>query len=179
VTGSSTGGAGRVALAAGPGGRLTVAWFDFGQNKIHVVRTNTAATQFGGVRTVSPPPQTVIFNGLQVEASSGRQDLIANATSTKPPNPVQFWQTQVLANLKLTVKPASFSHRRATSVTFTVTDAGDPVPSAHVSCIGKSGMTNAKGQIKITFPRGTATGKHTCSASKANYGPGTATLTVT
>jgi hypothetical protein len=56
VPGSATGNAGRVALDAGPGGRLTIAWFDFGKNQIHVIRTNTAATRFGVLRTIKALP---------------------------------------------------------------------------------------------------------------------------
>jgi hypothetical protein len=179
VPGSGTGNAGRVALAAGPGGRLTVAWFDFGQNKIHVIRTNTAATKFGAAHTVKAPPKTILFNGLAVDASSGRQDIVANVTLTTPPNPVVFFHTQVLASLKLSAKPGSFSHRSAVTVTFTVTDVGNPVAGARVSCIGKSGTTNAQGQVKLTFGRGTSSGGHSCKATKGSYAPGKTTLKVT
>jgi len=64
-------------------------------------------------------------------------------------------------------------------VTFTVKDAGQPVSGAHVSCIGKSPTTNSSGIAKITFPKGTATGKHVCSANDSNYKPGKTTITVT
>jgi hypothetical protein len=178
VPGSGTGSAGWVALAVGPGGRLTVAWFDFGQNKIHVIRTNTKATKFGGARTVKQPPKTILFNGLQVEGTSGRQDVIANVTRTTAGNPVEFWHTQVFAGLKLTSKPSSFSHNAAATVTFTVTDAGDPVSAVHVSCIGRSGITNSHGQVKLTFARGTSAGRHTCTATSASYAAGKTTINV-
>jgi hypothetical protein len=178
VPGSGTGSAGRVALAAGPGGRLSVAWFDFGQNKIHVIRTNARATRFGVGHTVSQPPKTILFNDLQVEGTSGRQDIIANVTLSTAGNPATFWQTQVLAGLKLAAKPGSFSRNASATVTFTVTDAGDPVAAAHVSCIGKSGTTNSRGQVRLTFARRTSAGRHTCTATRASYAPGKTTISV-
>jgi hypothetical protein len=178
VPGSGTGNAGRVALAAGPSGRLTVAWFDFGKNQIHVIRTNTEATRFGVLRTVKAPPKTIVFSGLQVEASSGRQDVIANTTLTTPPNPVVFWHTQVLPGLRLTASPRTFSHRSAATITFTVTDAGQPVATARVSCLGKKGTTSGKGRVRLSFPRGEATGKHVCTATKSAYAAGKVTIRV-
>jgi hypothetical protein len=48
-----------------------------------------------------------------------------------------------------------------------------------VSCIGKTDTTNSNGQAQLTFPNGTAEGKHVCSANDADYNPGKVTLTVT
>ena len=95
---SGTGNAGRVALAAAPGGRLWVSWYDFGANRIHAVRTNPAASGFGPVHTVKPPPGTFIFNRLQAEGSSqGRLDIIVNVLLSKAPNPIELWHTQIAA----------------------------------------------------------------------------------
>jgi len=143
-----------------------------------VVRTNTAATRFGVLRTVKAPPKTIVFSGLQVEASSGRQDIIANTTLTTPPNPVLFWHTQVLPGLRLAASPRTFSHHSAAAVTFTVTDAGQPVASARVSCLGKKGTTSSKGRVRLSFPAGEAAGKHVCTATKRTYAAGKVTIRV-
>jgi len=50
-------------------------------------------------------------------------------------------------------------------VTFTVTDAGDPVSGARVKTGGLVGRTNSKGQVKLALRRGTAT------ATKTGYEP--------
>lgn len=95
VPGSKTGGAGRVTLSAGPKGRLWVAWFDFGKNVIHAVRTTPAGTAFGPVRTAKAPPKTFIFDTLKAEGSLARLDVAANILSTAAGNPIQIWQTQI------------------------------------------------------------------------------------
>jgi hypothetical protein len=178
VPGSGTGNAVRVALAAGPRGRLTVAWFDTGTSKIHVVRTNKAATRFGVPRTIPAPPKFILFNGLQVDGSSGRQDIIANVTLTTPPNPVEFWHTQVLIGLRLTARPARFRHGSGAKVTFTVTDAHDAVAGAHVSCLGKSGTTGSSGKVTLKFGRGLRAGSHVCTATRPGYAAGRTTIRI-
>jgi hypothetical protein len=179
VPGSATGNGRLVALAAGPGGRLWVAWYDVVANVIHAVRTNAAGSAFGTLRTIKPPPATFIFNGLQGEGSKGPLDVVVNVLLNQPGNPIEFWHTQILPALKMTAKPASFSHTSATTVTFTVTDAGDGVAGATVSCLGKSGTTNGSGQVKLTFGKGTQTGKHTCTATMKGYLTAKTAITVT
>src|SRR5258708_38248255 len=92
---SGTGHAGRVAIGAAPGGRMWVAWYDFGSNAIHTVRTGTSGSGFGAVATVSKPGPAFIFNGLQGEGSAGPLDLIANITVLKPASHQELWRTQV------------------------------------------------------------------------------------
>ncbi|MFL5796363.1 MAG: hypothetical protein ACJ77A_00310 [Actinomycetota bacterium] len=179
VPDTGTGNARHVALAAGPGGRVTVLWYDTGQNRIHAIGTNTAATGFGLDRVVKPPPNTSELHSLQAEGTSGRLDVVVDVLLSTTGFPITLWSTQILAGLKLTASPTSFSHTAAHTVTFTVKDAGQAVSGAHVACIGKSATTNSNGVASITFPKGTATGKHVCTATKANYNPGKVTITVT
>ena len=136
-------------------------------------------TGWGVNRTVKPPPNTLTFSGLQAEGSSGRLDLIVNAQLTTSGNPITFWHTQILPGLTLTANPIKFSHTGAHTVTFTVKDAGQPVSGVKVSCLGKTGNTNSSGQVKLTFPNGTAKGKHVATASSSDYNPGKVTITVT
>jgi hypothetical protein len=179
VPGTSSGTITRVALADGLAGRISVVTMDPTKETINAVRTNTNASAFGPVRTIKLPKGQIQFNTLEAEGTFGRLDVVVNLTQSASPNPIFLWHTQILAGLTLTANPTKFSHIGQHTVTFTVKDAGQPVQGAKVSCIGKSGMTNSSGQVHLTFPNGTAKGKHVCSANDANYNPGKATLTVT
>lgn len=129
-----------------------------------------------GRRSLSP---TASPTGLQSEGSSGRLDLVVNVLITTHPNPVEFWHTQVLAGLSLTARPGRFSHRVATTVTFTVTEAGDPVPGSRVSCLGKHATADGQGRAKLRFGAGTHLGTHVCSATMTGYNTGKTTIRVT
>ena len=95
VPGSATGHASHVAIAAGTGGHLSIGWYDAGVNKIRLVRTNSAATGFGTVRTISGPPKIIVFDGLQLEASQGPLDVIALVVQDKSKATPEFWDTQL------------------------------------------------------------------------------------
>jgi len=179
VPGSRTKQAGKVALAAAPRGRLWVSWYDFGANTVHVDRTNRAATRFGVQRSVKQPPLTFDFNGLQTEGSSGRLDVVVNILLNEKNIPIEFWHTQILAGLSMTARPGRFSHRVTTTVTFTVTDAGDPVPRSRVSCLGKHATTNSQGRVRLKFRAGTHVGRHVCTATMTGYNTGKTTIRVT
>ena len=178
VPGSASQHATRVAIAAAPGGHLWVLWYDTSQNKIHVVRTNAAATTFGAVRTLAAPPSTAELDGLQAEGSQGPLDVMALVLQNTSGSTPSYWDTQILPQLTLTGSPSTVSHNQATTVTFTATDAGDPVAGATVSFLGKTATTNSKGVAQIMVPKGTATGKHTATVTKTDYTSATFTVTV-
>jgi hypothetical protein len=94
VPGSATGHASHVAIAAERGGHLSIAWYDSAMNKIRLVTTNSAATGFGTVRTISAPPATIAFDGLQLEGSQGPLDVIALTLQNKT-NVTAFWATEL------------------------------------------------------------------------------------
>ena len=94
VPGSATGHASHVAIAAGPGGHLSVGWYDSQANKIKFVTTNSAATGFGTVRTISAPPSTAEFDGLQLEGSKGALDVVALTFQLKG-SVTAYWATEV------------------------------------------------------------------------------------
>jgi len=179
VPGTSSGTITRVALADGLAGRISVVTMDPTKETVNAVRTNTNATSFGPVRTIKLPPGQINFNTLEAEGTFGRLDVLANLTTSASPNPIFVWHTQILAGLTLTASPTKFSHVGSHTVTFTVKDAGQPLQGAKVTCIGKSGTTTSSGQVKLTYPNGTAQGKHVCTASHTDYNPGKTTLTVT
>jgi hypothetical protein len=185
VPGSENTGDARVALAATPQGRLAVAWFNApnGDNTkavIHAVRTNMTGTAFGAVQKIKPPPHTVALTDIQVQASSGRLDVVVNVErQTGTTYPQELWHTQILPGLTLAAAPTTFSHKSATTVTFTVTDAGEGLAGANVSCLSKTGVTGSTGQVKLHFPKGTPSGRHVCSAGASGYHGGKVTIKVT
>jgi hypothetical protein len=168
-----------VAIAASPGGHLWMLWYDAGLNKIRVVRTNAAVTRFSPVRSVAAPPNSGQIDSLQAEGSRGPVDVVALGMQNTSGFPLAYWDTQVLAKLRLTGSPAKVSHTRRTTVTFKVTDVGNPVSGAKVSFLGKTVKTDSKGIAKITVPKGTRTGKHKATARKAGYISATFTVKVT
>ncbi len=169
----------RVALAAGPQGRLSVIWYDSTKNVIHAVRTNTSATAFGSIRTIKVPAHTFGFNSIQAEGSSGRLDVVIVDQLSTTGLPISLYHTQILAGLSLSAKPGKFSHKKGKKVKFTVTDAGQLVSGANVKCLGKKGTTSTAGTVKLAFHKGAAKGKHICTASKAGYSSGKTTIKVT
>jgi hypothetical protein len=177
VPGSHNVAGARVALAAGPGGRLSVIWYDAAKNMIHAVRTNTAGTSFGVLRSIKPPKHTSAVTTLQSQGSSGRLDVVVADELTT--GPVQLLHTQILAGLSLTAKPSKFSHKKTKKVVFAASDAGQAVPAAKVSCLGKHGKSNAAGRVTLSFHKGEPKGKHVCTVSKAGYNAGKATVKVT
>lgn len=179
VPGSRNSRSTRVALAAGPQGRVSVIWYDSTKNLIHAVRTNTSATSFGVVRTIKAPAKTFGFNSIQAQGSSGRLDVVIVDQLGTSGFPIGVFHTQILAGLTLTASPHKFSHKKATSVTFTVKDAGQAVAGAKVSCLGKHGTTAATGKVKLAFHKGAAKGKHVCTATKSGYNGGKTTIKVT
>jgi hypothetical protein len=179
VPGSADGHAMHVAIAAAPAGHLWVMWYDTGLNKIKLVRTNAAVTRFGAVQTLPVPPLVDQFDALQAEGSQGPLDMIALVVQNVSGSTPAYWATEVLPKLGLTGSPSSVSHTVSTTVTFTVTDVGDPVAGATVTFLGKTATTSSAGIAKITVPKGTPTGNHTATASKGGYRSATFTIKVT
>jgi hypothetical protein len=73
--------------------------------------------------------------------------------------------TRILPGLTLTAK------KKSGKVTFTVTDAGDPVKGATVKAGGKSDKTDAKGRAVLTLK-----GKPAAQATATGYTPATLKL---
>jgi hypothetical protein len=169
----------RVALAAAPGGRLAIAWYNEAKNVIHTVRTNTATTSFGVVRTIKTPAGTIDFTDIQAQDSTGRLDIVVTEQLNTTNFPIDLFHTQILPGLALHANPTSFSHKKAATVTFTATDAGQPVAGAKVSCLAKHGSTTTVGEVKLNFSKGAPVGKHACTASKPGYAAGETTIKVT
>ncbi|HUF00793.1 MAG TPA: hypothetical protein VMN35_00070 [Gaiellaceae bacterium] len=153
-----------VHLSAGPEGRLWVAWHDGRTKRIHAARTNKAATRVGPLLTVAPPKGTSSMWKLTGEGSLGALDLLVSATTGSS---LATWHTQVVPPLSLRATKSQ------TQVTFSVTDAGDPVSGAKVSYGGKTVSTNAAGKATTTITPGKVTAKGT----KPGYQPVSASVT--
>ena len=167
VPGSTTQHAAHVAIAAAPGGHLWVLWYDTSQNKIHVIRSNAAATRFGPGQTIAAPPSTSELDGLQAEGSKGPVDVVALVLQTTAGSTPSYWDIQLLPKLTLTGSPATVAPGKV--VTFIVTDVGDPVAGATVTFLGKKATTNSSGVATITVPTGTAAGSYSASAAETGY----------
>jgi len=168
-----------VTIAAGAKGRIVVGWYDQTKGVVKVVRTNTYATAWGVVRSIKPPvpvSQLAFFNGLFLEASSGRIDVVANVQRSST---TALYHTQVLAGLKLKASPTKISHTHSTVITFTVSDAGEAVANATVSFLGHKAHTNSHGIAKITVAKGQKPGTKTATASKSLYYKATVSVKVT
>jgi hypothetical protein len=150
-----------ISLAADPSGRL---WLTYVQgDKIKVVHTNKAATAMGAVGSWGAPKGKSDLWKTASSASDGLLDVVATAAGAD--EKVNVWHTQALRTLSIKASPAK--PRRGQGVTFTVTDAGDPVAGVQVKFGGRSASTNGSGKATITA---SSSGKAT--AKKANYNDG-------
>lgn len=170
------------AIAAGPDGRLWVAWSQNDANGVPVIfarRSNEAGTRFGGVARARAPRGLGDCNSLfslTTAAQDDVLDVVANFTDGCSGGKVAFWHTQLRPGLTLTARPQTFT-RKAT-VEFTVTDAGDPVEGARVTAGGKSATTDADGEASITLGPYSSARRLTAKATRAGYGAATTTLRV-
>ena len=169
-------GARSVALASGPGGRLWVSWYNSSTNRLFTVRTNKADTRFGPVESYSIPVfdiQNFSIGG----GNPGRLDVVLCATANNLK--LEILTTQSLTALALSPGQKTIDNATANSVTFKVTDAGDPVAGALVSLAGHVAKTGASGAATIKFPKGAKPGKYTVTATATNYFSAGATLDIT
>lgn len=134
-----------VNIAAAPNGRLWVMWHEGGSRELFATRTNKAATRFGSVVKLEPPAGASSVWKLKGEGSSGPLDVLA-AVSTG--SSLAAWHTQVRPPLSVGAT------KSAAGVTFSVTDAGDPVAGAKVVYAGKAQTTNTKGQAIAPLAKG-------------------------
>lgn len=159
-----------VSLSADPSGRL---WLTFAQgDRIKVVHTNKAATAFGAMGTWGAPRGTVDLWKTATAATDGTLDIVATASDKT--EKVNVWHTQAVRTLSIKGSPNPV--RRGADVTFTVTDAGDPVSGVSVKFGGRTATTNGAGKATIVAPG--SRGKAGASAKKAGFNEGKAVLRV-
>ena len=150
----------QVTLAADGKGRVWAVWSDgtFGEPRVLAARSNPEGTRFGapvdagavrGAHSTYSVDASATSSGLDILALFGTGNTSGGATYVK----------RIRPGLKLEAR------RRFAAVTFTVTDAGDPVRGATVRLAGRSGRTNAKGRVTLPFKRARA------KASAPGYAP--------
>jgi hypothetical protein len=137
-----------VNLAADPDGRLWVMWEDTSEASLFATRTNEDASELGAVVQFDRAPDAQTVWKLQGDATSDQLDVFASFTT---PDALATWHTAVLPGL--TVDTTKAKKR----VTFSVSDAGDPVAGAKVAFKKKTVTTNAKGVASVPAGKGTAT----------------------
>jgi hypothetical protein len=168
-------GARHVNISAGPEGRLWVMWQR--NRRAYAVRSNRDATRFGAVVEVAPPAGKAASGIYKVkgEGSVWPLDLFIACQSI---NELATYHTQVLPGLSLSASPATIAAAQGGNVTFTVSDAGDPVAGATVTVAGKSLTTDASGRATYTVAKGAKPGPIAATATKAEYTKASARVTV-
>jgi hypothetical protein len=166
-------------IVAGPRGHMWILWFNASSNKIDVVRTNSAVTRFASWRVLSGPPKIALFSALRAEGSQGPLDVLALVQQTTAGSTPAYYDTQLLPALRIAASATRVSHTRAKTITFKVTDAGDPVSGAKVKFLGKTVTTNSHGAASVKIRKGTAQGKHEAVATRNGYVSARITITVT
>jgi hypothetical protein len=158
-----------VSMGADPAGRIWVAWNQ--DNRLRAVHTNRAATVLGSVGVWGAPRGTSSMWHTAVAGSEGGADAVVTATTSSA---INVWHVQL--SRTLTVKASPAAARRGSSVTFTVTDAGDPVAGARVTFAGRSGSSNASGKVTLRAPG--SSGHPKAIAKKAGFNAGATSVRV-
>jgi hypothetical protein len=156
-------GARTIAMDAGPDGRLWVTWQQGGS--VRAVHTNPAATRLGAVGVWGAPHRTDSLWKSTLAAATNTAAISFTATTS---GAINVWNTMITRTLGISASPAT-AHRGG-SVTFTVTDAGDPVAGAQVSFGGHHATTNSAGRVTLHAPTSHGTARATASKSSFNTG---------
>jgi hypothetical protein len=171
-----------VGVAADPSGRLWVFWSTTPSTTdtpiVFARRSNPSVTAWGATVTVKPPAGASTSWNLVGDGQAGRLDLLGSF-SLGTSSTAATWATQVLPGLTLSASP-SLLHtgaKHATAVTFTVSDAGQPVKGALVHAGHVHGSTNAKG--KLTLKLGPFKHRTSLTASVSDNGYVGASLRLT
>ena len=161
--------------AAGPDGRIWVAWYNEDKNTLSLVRSNKGVTAFGPVTTL---PTSCAEHGLIGLGSGqwGRLDIALQCLNKQLK--IQDFFTQAIVPLVLEPAHVTVVDGKTQKVSFKVTDVGDPVPGATVKVGTYLAKTNATGTVTVTFPKTNTPGQYTVVASAPNYLPATALVVV-
>jgi len=135
-----------VNVAPGPDGRLWVMWEDNDANALLARRSDPSVGCMGAIVAVDQPPRSSYVWALNGEGSLGPLDVFANAAPTRVGS-AATWHTRILPGLALVATGGK-------TLTFTVTDACQPVAGARIAVGGRKLATNAKGVATVTLPAG-------------------------
>jgi hypothetical protein len=134
-------------LAASDDGRLWLAWTDARQHVL-VRRSDPDGSTFGATVDAGKPKGAASVYRLDASDAGPGLDLFGLFTIGTG-HPTATFHRRILAGLTLKAKPARLPRDKATRVTFTVLDAGDPVKGAKVKAGGRSGRTSRKGKVRL------------------------------
>jgi hypothetical protein len=137
-----------VNASPGPAGRIWVMWQDRATKRVFARRSNRAATRFGPLTVIKPPPGTTSIWKVDGEGSRGTLDLLVSISTSG--SLATTWHTQVRPRLSLRCKGGKI-------VACTVTDAGDPVAGAKVKIGSKKLVSNSHGKVAANVPPGLLT----------------------
>jgi len=151
-----------VTAAADTDGRIWVTWSSRG--KVKAVHTNTAGTALGAAGSFGSPRGSDTVWKSTASAAGGGLDVAYSFTAR---NAINVWYTHIKRTLSVNA-PATAG--RGSSVTITVTDAGDPVAGARVTFGGHSATTNAAGKVTLRAPG--RSGGAQAKAAKSGYNTG-------
>jgi hypothetical protein len=165
------------ALAAGSDGRVWVAWTRDHTAGIFVRGSNPSLTGWSPTRRISIPAGVDVTE-LDADARAGRLDLIARFRPVSATQ-ISLQATQVTPGLTLTAQPQTFSRRQRTTVRFTVTDGGTPVPGAIVQVGGSQAKTNASGTASLKLGPYSRAKRLTATATRPGYASARITLRAT
>ncbi|MBZ5514683.1 MAG: hypothetical protein LAN62_07540 [Acidobacteriia bacterium] len=168
-------GARLVNISAGPEGRLWVMWQRSG--RAYATRSNRDATRFGAIVEAAPPAGKASSGIFKVkgEGSVWPLDLFLACQSG---NELATYHTQVFPGLSVGVTPKTVTAAQGGTVTFEVTDAGDPVAGASISVAGKPLTADAKGHASLPLAKASKPGPLTATATKSGYTPGSIRIVV-
>jgi hypothetical protein len=168
-------GARLINISAGPEGRAWVMWER--NRRVYAKRSNRSVGRFGATVEVVPPAgkaESGIYK-VKGEGSIWALDLFVACQSI---NELATYHTQVLPGLSLIASPPTVDAAAGGNVTFSVTDAGDPVAGATISVAGKSLTTDAQGRATYTVAKGAKPGALSATATKVEYTKASARVTV-
>lgn len=172
-----------VSISAGPSGRLWIAWWSELAGTVRVVRTNEAGTRFGPVATYAGPHGCKSDGNGTIKISGGSQqrlDVVMSCYDGLAAHGANHASaTQSIVPLQLSATTLSINHKSGGSVTYRVSDVGDPVQGATVSVAGTRGTTNAQGQFTFHVAKGSRPGYFRVRASMANYISASTSLQIT
>jgi hypothetical protein len=137
-------------VAAGPDGRIWVAWAGQinGKGIIAVTRSNKAVTRFEPIQKYSFT-WSFLFT-LSGDGRLGPLDLLLGGTPATPANAAGgIYYARIPAELSATVNPKKLVGGKV-KLNVQVSDAGDAVSGAKVSANGKTVTTNSKGTGAVT-----------------------------
>lgn len=169
-------GAQNVGLAPGPEGRLWMFWTR--KKRIVATRTNPDATAVGALVSPRSPEGTTTLFRVVGEGSQGPLDVLG--LFRRGGSDLAYWHQRLRPGLTLEASPGTVD--AGGSLTFRVTDAGDPVAGAKVTLkLGgaeSDGSTGSDGRVELSVPAKTKPGRYGARATRTGYAAAKRTVRV-